>query len=256
MPSSYWYDPAAGSSYSRGAQIVVIFNQDYLDSIEEATDITVTYEATVNERAVNTYQQTDSSNEAVFAFGHTATVSDYTHLNTLQLVVYKYEGSEASSSSGTKALNGVGFVLAREDGKYFCQDPDTLAVTWVEDIEDAAKLETANTLIWTYVNDNYYGHYAQVPRDGYIVVDGLTGGTYTLIETDPLPGYNPAADITFTLPDPESTGGRWWKKQLNVANKTGTVLPTTGGPGVVFCYLLGACLVLFGAFLLRPGKEA
>ena len=254
LPSSSYYDQATGQSYQIGAQFVIIFKQAYLDTITEATDIVVKYQATVNEYAANVgpYQTIDH-NAATLNYGHTYSLYDYCSISTLQLVVYKYEGSGASSSSSSKGLNGVGFVLTREDGKYFHQDPSTLAVTWVDNIEDATKLVTGKqTLpIWVYPSTPYgYGQWGQTEKDGYIIVDGLTRGTYTLIETDPLPGFNSAPDVTFSLPGSYSG----WKTQLNIVNKTGTVLPSTGGIGVTVYYVIGVSMLLGGAILVLRKK--
>ena len=265
LPTSNFWDYSAGEGHTTYAQFVIIFNQDYLDTITEPTDIVVKYQAKVNEHAANVGpNQTTDHNTAVLNYGHNFTLYDYCHISTLQLVVYKYEGSGASSSSSSKGLNGVGFVLTRGDGKYLHQDPSTLAVTWVDNIGDATKLVTGTHGIYTYViEDSYYGqhygfgHYELIQRDGYIVVDGLVPGPYTLKETDPLPGFNSAADITFTLPG--SNSSNWWRTQLNIVNKTGTVLPSTGGIGVTVYYVIGVSMLLGGAILVlrkKAGKES
>ena len=229
-----------------GAQFVIIFSQAFLDTITEPTYIAVTYEATVNEYALNVegYNYEPEENAVVLNYGHSYSISDYAYVDTLRLLVYKYEGSGASSSSSSEGLNGVKFVLKREpDGKYFHQDPSTLVVSWV-DLEQATKLETSTRTVYSYTGP--------VEMKGYITVHGLTAGTYTLIETDPLPGYNSAAPETFTMPTDNSYF--WWQTQLNVVNKTGTLLPSTGGIGVTVYYVIGVSVLLGGAILLLKKK--
>ena len=237
------------------SSIVVIFSQEYLDTIAEDTDVVVSYDAVITQHAIDGNQPSYNSNEATLSYGHAYSISDYANVNTLQLVVYKYEGSDASSSSASRPLNGVGFVLSREDGKYFKQDPDTLAITWVDDINQATKLVTGTQMIWGYSYEgSYYGYYTKTPHDGYIIVDGLGAGQYTLIETDPLPGFNRAPDVHFTLPS-GNYSPNWWRTQLNVANKTGTLLPSTGGMGVTVFYVCGLTALLGAAVLLLSKKR-
>ena len=244
--------------YISDAQFVVIFKQAFLDTITnaEGLDIVVSYDAVVNEKAANTGPYpTSNSNTAVLNYGNSYTIYDYANVNSLQLIVYKYEGSDASSSSASRPLNGVGFVLAREDGKYFQQNPDTLAITWVDDINQATKLVTGTQMMWDYsYQGSYYGQYVQVARDGYFLVDGLTGGTYILIETDPLPGFNRAPDIRVTIPGANNQNS--WRTQVNVANKTGTLLPSTGGAGVAMFYELGLAALAIGAILMMLKKHS
>ena len=83
---------------------------------------------------------------------------------------------------------------------------------------------------------------------GAIQVDGLTNGTYILSEVNPLPGYNKANDVEFTINNQNNTF-RELQKQINVANKTGSVLPETGGIGVTIYYVLGVSLILAGSAL-------
>ena len=85
-------------------------------------------------------------------------------------------------------------------------------------------------------------------------MDGLTGGTYILIETDPLPGFNRAPDIRVTIPSANNQNS--WRTQVNVANKTGTLLPSTGGAGVAMFYELGLAALAIGAILMMLKKHS
>ena len=71
--------------------------------------------------------------------------------------------------------------------------------------------------------------------------------------TVPLPGYNSAAPETFTMPT-DSYSGVWWRTQLNIVNKTGTLLPSTGGIGVTIYYVIGVSMLLGGAILVLRKK--
>ena len=105
--------------------------------------------------------------------------------------------------------------------------------------------------------------------DGVIWIDGLTNGTYTLVETYALPGYNRAADIEVKIDNntpsnddnglPSRNSYQRLKVQADVANKTGSLLPSTGGMGVTIFYVVGAVLILGAGYLLlrkrRTGNE-
>jgi fimbrial isopeptide formation D2 family protein/LPXTG-motif cell wall-anchored protein len=114
--------------------------------------------------------------------------------------------------------------------------------------------------------------------DGKITFTGLGAGTYTLTEVVTPTGFNTADPITFTividvpatittgdedatysvenvspatasisLHDSDATCGIY---ETNVIDKSGSVLPSTGGIGTTIFYVLGAVLVLGGGILL------
>ena len=97
---------------------------------------------------------------------------------------------------------------------------------------------------------------------GYIRIQGLTNGTYTLVETYALPGYNKAPDLEITIDNktvssdlPELNSYYRLHAHADVANKTGSLLPHTGGMGVTIFYVVGAVLILgAGALLLRKRR--
>ena len=113
--------------------------------------------------------------------------------------------------------------------------------------------------------------------NGKINFKGLGAGTYTLKETVTPTGYNTAEDITFTIvitpPTTVSTGNEtatYAVSGVNPANavtlkdgsasagiyeadvidKSGAVLPSTGGIGTTIFYIIGAILVLGAGILL------
>ena len=114
--------------------------------------------------------------------------------------------------------------------------------------------------------------------DGKITFTGLGAGTYTLTEVVTPTGFNTADPITFTividvpatittgdekatysvtsvspttasisLQNSDATCGIY---ETNVIDKSGSVLPSTGGIGTTIFYVLGAVLVLGGGILL------
>ena len=271
--------------------LVVLFEQDWVDTLTEDTHVKVVYNCVVNQNAFVAWDwgpQLDHSNynRARLTFGHGSfSIDDQACVYSARLVVFKYEGEGESGSmqscsfeefdrarsegkaveqrfdpetgtytyykyelnEGVRPLNGVEFVLKdKNTGKYFHQDETTLAVSWVDSIEDADTLITGRE----YTSRPYYGHPG---GDGYLILDGLTNGTYTLIETKPLPGYNKAPDTDVVINNQTNTLPEL-RVIASVQNKTGSLLPSTGGIGTAMFYMIGAFLAV-GTGLILVTKQ-
>lgn len=106
---------------------------------------------------------------------------------------------------------------------------------------------------------------------GEVVFTGLKAGEYTLTETVVPDGYNPIDPIDIKIIFNEGGGIRDpyfyldgvmtddpdkpYTMDLEVVNKTGTVLPTTGGIGTTLFYVVGGLLVLGAGVLLITKKR-
>lgn len=239
--------------------IFVLFDQSFLDTIKEEKDIYIRYKCTVNSKAVIAYDDIGNENiqsangtynDVNLFFGHNSYVNaskltDRDRLYSARIVVYKYEGGSSSSSSSSSAgggrpLNGVRFILRRKDGKYLQQDPVTFVNKWVENQADATGFVSGAA----YNNrGNYRNTYTPRGGNGFLIIDGLSNGDYTLIETDPLPGYNSAEPLKITINNQHNTR-KELQKQVNVANKIGSILPSTGGTGLIGIYAAGVFLTM------------
>lgn len=87
-------------------------------------------------------------------------------------------------------------------------------------------------------------------------INGLKAGTYYLKEIEAPKGYNKLANaIKVEITNDgkvkvEKNGALTDVTQVDVENKTGTVLPSTGGAGTTMIYLVGAVLVLGSGVVL------
>lgn len=207
-------------------------------------DIVVTYDATINEKAVEKISYNEAtltySNDPTDSAKTTTTPAQKQEVYTSKIVIDKYE----TGKPGTK-LPGAEFVLFRNDDvqyaavqndiQYYRWDEATKTVSWVDDIDAATKVTTDNK--------------------GEAFFEGLADGTYYLVETKAPAGYNPlTAPVPVTVAG-SSTDITKLSVTAKVENQAGTLLPSTGGVGTTVFYVLGAVLVLGAVVLLVTKKR-
>lgn len=184
-----------------------------------------------------------------------------------KVIVFTYEADFTKVDGVTKnPLANVEFKLKNADGKYVIVDTAGKVTGWATESTDGSKL----------VSDS----------KGQFKVIGLDDGTYTLVETKPLNGYNPIEDTTVVISG-ETVNNQEWNGEAssaltsfkytvgNSGEKTGTVdegiaqgtienkkgssLPSTGGIGTTLFYVGGGAMVaVAGVFLItkkRMGKK-
>ena len=205
-------------------------------------EIVVKYNATVNENAVATV----STNEAKLTYSNDPTQTDkkaekpeVVHkVYSAKIVIDKFE-----TDNENKKLPGAEFVLYKEvtpEGstattkQYYKQDKTTKAVSWVNTIAEATTVKTG--------------------ENGETSFDGLANGTYYLVETKAPAGYNQLTDVKTINVNGDDTGAKLTVTE-KVANKAGTLLPSTGGMGTTIFYVLGFVLVVGAGVLLVTKKR-
>lgn len=96
------------------------------------------------------------------------------------------------------------------------------------------------------------------PIDGKFNVNGLKAGTYYLKEMAAPKGYNKLAKpITVTIDnDGNITADDKTTTEVGVENKSGTLLPSTGGMGTTLIYLAGIVLVVLSGYVLISKRRA
>ena len=202
--------------------------------------ITVTYTATVNEKAIAVV----SNNKATLTYSNDPTDSTKTttmppqeqKVYSSEIVIDKYE-----TGKKTTKLPNAKFVLYKEvttDAEtslvYYKWNTDK-KVEWVTDMAAATVMTT---------NDQ-----------GEATFGGLADGIYHLVETEAPAGYNPLTEPVPVTVEGSSTNTTKLSVTAEVENKTGTTLPTTGGMGTTVFYVLGAVLVLGAVVLLVTKKR-
>ena len=99
---------------------------------------------------------------------------------------------------------------------------------------------------------------------GKFTIQGLAPGTYYLEETEAPKGYNKLVkkikveiqEHGTLVVDEKATVENKLITQVDVENKSGTLLPSTGGAGTTMIYLVGALLVLGSGVVLASKRRS
>lgn len=220
-----------------GSTFDVTFTESFLNKLTANSKLYVTYSATVNENAV---VKDSMINKTHLTYGNknTETNKPETITKTFGIPVFKYTGND-------EALPGAKFILST--------DPQC------EDVNQTLKFKKNTAGIYRY--DAKGTATLESSSTGRIDIEGLKEGTYYLKETKAPDGYNllktPVKiriDSEGKIYVDESTTAN--TGDVKVANKSGTVLPSTGGAGTTMIYLVGAVLVLGSGVILVTKRRA
>lgn len=236
------------------AFIEKILKEGLSDAVN-SVEIIVEYSATVTAEAV--IGNEGNKNETHLSYGDESKVTSTTDTTTTYVYefnIFKYTGVNESEV----ALPGADFVLSKVEGEktLYAQVVEGKLVGWSEN-KDGENVKLTS-------NDN-----------GYISIKGLDAGTYSLEETKAPDGYNMLEKpITVVISQPDennvnggvvtqdgvatSTMGENDSAVVNVVkveNKSGTLLPSTGGIGTTIFYVVGGILMLGAVILLITKKK-
>ena len=218
-----------------GCTFELTFKQDYFDRINQDTQITIMYYATVNENAPI---KTAMENKTWLTYGDAQKTDEkITKTYSFGIPVFKYTGTNT-------ALKDAKFILSTDEN---CTD-STKTLKFTKNGEDKYRYDSTNGKIELVSL-----------TDGMINIEGIKAGTYYLKETEAPKGYNLLNKIqkieilkdgSIKLNNVENTGN------VRVQNNSGTLLPSTGGMGTTLIYLIGGALVLGSGFVLANKKRA
>ena len=228
-----------------GCTFHIVFTETYLDSITTDTDIVINYTAKLTKDAV---ADTGYVNDTWLDYGDNQhTEHDTTTTYTWKMPIYKYH----KDGDTKKALAGAEFILYKgsdESNRDYAQVANGKLTGWTKEKAEAT----------TLVSD----------ADGKIAVEGLDADTYYLEETKAPGGYNKLAGpvkvvISHTVTDEGAHMTHTLKQnatdvaveRVEIENKSGTELPSTGGIGTTIFYVLGSILVIGAVVLLITKKR-
>ncbi len=235
------------STNAEGEETLVIEILNFIGfKSDKGNPITIKYSAKVTEDAVkgvegnpNTVYLEYSNNPQSTSTGHTEEDEVRTYVVDLETFKYYLNGETKTPLAGAKFELYVGNIKIADGTS---DENGDVAWNWTRVVEG----ET---------------------------IKGLKEGlTYTIKEVEAPAGYNKAEDIVFTIsctdPVAPATACTWTSNNTAVAfdttdeifkteieNKTGSLLPETGGIGTTIFYVVGGILMLGAAVLLVTKKR-
>lgn len=224
-----------------GCTFEIKFTEKFLKTISEETKIEVTYSAILNGDA-EIHDNNDNTTHLTYGENNDTTTRT-THTVTYQISVLKYTGDT------NKTLANAKFSL-------YDNEAGGTAYTLVQkaDTTDYRLAMTGQSGI-TEITTNDTEKFS---------IQGLKPGDYWLEETAAPKGYNKLAkrikvvikdDGTLIVDGKDKNDKGIPISQVDVENKTGTVLPSTGGMGTTMIYLVGAVLVLGSGVVLATKRR-
>ncbi len=202
----------------------------------------ITYTATINEKALDKVQD----NKVVLTDNNGDT------LGTDETKVRNYSISLKKTDEAGNSLADAHFRLyASQSNKN-----DEIPVVLVSGTGDATS-EVDNVyrvLTAEEVQNNVQGVEMVTGKTGVIVVKGLKNGDYYFEETAAPAGYNRLTDRKAAKVNNADVPAT----EFVVVNKTGSILPSTGGIGTTIFYIVGGVLIAaaFAYFMLRRKAQA
>lgn len=225
----------------------ITFKDNFYTQIKSNDEVIVTYSATLNEKAFVGHddQHDGNKNKTWLGYGDSKiTVDSKVNVFTLKLPVCKY-----TMKDGTKKY--------LKNAKFKLHDSNNAIINLVkpnetEEVYRKALVTEASTIQEITTTDT-----------GKFEVQGLAPGTYYLEEAEAPKGYNKlAAEITIKIDEygnltvnDKNTIDNKPITEVGVENKSGTVLPSTGGAGTTMIYLVGAVLVLGSGVVLATKRR-
>lgn len=222
----------------------------------KGSEFTVTYYAKVNSDAVVT-----TNNNASLEYGNdpdntitTTPVQEKTPTFPLQIKKF---------ATGVDYLDGATFRIYRSETDAQ-QDQNAIAVTGRNGSYTVNPVQTGGNLSYDMVSSN-----AEVGTGFNLKLNGLAAGNYWIVETQAPEGYNGVtAPIKVTVTVSGDNDVNNWTiskndkaetdKVIDIENRTGSILPGTGGMGTILFTVIGVALVIAvaGSFVVSRRRRA
>ncbi len=233
------------------------FNNAYIETLAKGKKIVVTYSATLNEYAK---VETDGNDNTVYlSYGEDSTWETAEHKTTTytwKMDVLKYT---LDGTNQVELANAV-FQLLKT------KNVEDSAISFVEVTEVNGAAVAVPTYRVAVTGDDAEDIVNEIKTDesGKFEIVGLDEGTYYLHEKTAPEGYNKLADdltVTITSEHKDAELTATYKingetpATIEVENKTGGLLPETGGIGTTIFYVVGGLLMVAALIVLVSKKR-
>lgn len=199
---------------------VIVFSEQYLNGLTGDTELKLIYSAILNEQAIANATIVNQNNKIVLNYGDKQSVEAITTTTTHKVTVNKY-------ANNVENLAGAVFSLKKNG-----------------EVVKLIKIDDTNYRVANGEEEGYVTTFTTVAT-GDIVIWGLDTDTdYTLEEITAPSGYNKLPNEVIVTVNADNSS------KIDIENKTGTELPSTGGIGTTIFYIAGAVLVLAAVVLL------
>lgn len=243
-PTDYNLVVSTPTAIEDGCTFEIVFTSDFCNKLKAGDEIVVTYSATLNEEAV--IAGDGNKNETWLKYGDSSvTTHKTTTTKTYEIPVFKYTKKTAENKTG---LPNAEFTLSKNtDG--------TNPIKLVDIINGAAegKYRVAKTGEATTTDK------VITPATGKFTIQGLDADIYYLTETKQPDGYNKLSKAVKIVIDEKgniTVDDKTPSTELvEVENKSGSILPSTGGMGTTLFYIFGAILVIGSGVVLITKKR-
>lgn len=236
-------------------------------TITSDTKVIVDYTATLNADAE--IGNTGNENEVYLNFSNNPNGSGNGKTTEDKVIVFTYEldTEKIDGTDNTKKLKDAQFILKDSTGANYAKVENNKFTGWTSSKDKATTLIT--------------------DKDGLIKVAGLDAGTYLIEEIKAPAGYNKlTGDVTIVITATTANGQTWngtdaaitklevtsqnpgesttssgeanaetGIAKVQIANNSGSTLPSTGGIGTTIFYVVGVILMLGAGVLLVTKKR-
>lgn len=257
---------------------IEILNMKANHANDAGKTITVTYSATLNKDAV--VGNDGNKNEAKVEYQNGPAVTDHGTSNpsitTTRTYPVKVQKHAYEDNDQNTFLAGAKFALSTsataptftkgENGEYTLDNAETNT-----EVVRLVETDKANATYRVAETNNETGAvtYFTTVSTSATTINGLKAGTYYLHEIEAPEGYNKlTAPVKVTITETKDKTGnvtgvtymvgetdQRTNETVKVENKTGSMLPSTGGMGTIGLTVLGVGVVAFGVLATKKKKE-